>query len=391
MHIIKDPVHKDIIVSELETMLVDSPAVQRLRNIKQLGPTHLVYPSAMHSRFEHSLGTMHLAGQVADALKIKENEKQELKIAGLLHDIGHFPYSHIHRIENMLKQQTKKDHADISTDKIIEEYGELLEKNNIDSKNIAMLVKGKGKYGQILSSGIDIDKMDYLMRDAYFTGTAYGLIDLSRLFSTTVFKDSTFGFLKKGLKNIESVVLSRHLMFSAVYYHETVEIAMTMLGRSIQNLCDSGALKIESLKTMDDIDLISLIRKEKEKIGLLADKRMLYKTINSINYKELDKNTQKQCVTLNENPNELKILEKTIAKELKLNSDDFLVHIRPTPKSIENTKIFDNNRFFDLETLSPLTKTLKEEQINEWKLLLLSKKENMASGKQAKKVFLENI
>ena len=101
MHIIKDPIHKDIKISDFEMNLIDTKYMQRLRNIKQLGPTNLVYPSAVHTRFEHSIGVMHLAGKMADALKLPENTKKELKIASLLHDIGHLPFSHINRIETI--------------------------------------------------------------------------------------------------------------------------------------------------------------------------------------------------------------------------------------------------------------------------------------------------
>ena len=270
MHVIKDSIHKDILISDFEMNLIDSKDMQRLRKIKQLGPASLIYPSAVHTRFEHSVGVMALAGKVSTALNLEKQATEELKVAGLLHDIGHFPYSHIQRTEGIVKQEINKDHMDVSIEKIKNNLEGVLEKNSINVHNVCNLIKGQGKYGQILSSGIDIDKMDYLVRDAYFSGAAYGIIDLSRLLSTITFKNREFGFLMKGLKNVEAVVLSRYLMFSAVYMHETVEIATEMLGRSMQNLYDSGVLNAESLKTMDDIDITSIIRKQKEKTGQIG-------------------------------------------------------------------------------------------------------------------------
>ncbi|MCK4968774.1 MAG: HD domain-containing protein, partial [Candidatus Aenigmarchaeota archaeon] len=176
MHIIKDPIHKDIKISDFEMKLIDTKNMQRLRNIKQLGPTNLVYPSAVHTRFEHSIGVMHLAEKMAGALKLSETTKKELKIASLLHDIGHLPFSHINRIETINLKNSKKDHMDIGIDKIKTNYSRLLEKNNLNEKNICSIIKGKNPIGSILSSGIDIDKMDYLLRDSYFTGASYGKI-----------------------------------------------------------------------------------------------------------------------------------------------------------------------------------------------------------------------
>ncbi|NOR85079.1 HD domain-containing protein [archaeon] len=391
MHVIKDPIHKDITISNFEMSIIDTNEMQRLRNIKQLGPTSLVYPSAVHTRFEHSIGVMHIAEKIAQAIKLNNQTTKELKIAALMHDIGHLPYSHINRIENMNLKATKKDHMDIGIDKIKTNYSSLLEKHNINTNNVCNLIKGKDPIGAILSSGIDIDKMDYLVRDAYFTGTAYGTIDLSRLISTATYNKKTFGFLSKGIKNVESVVISRYLMFSAVYQHDVIEIAMEMLGRSVQNLCDNKILNLNDLKNMDDADLITLIRRNKEKLGILIDQRKILKSINNIHENELDNKTKENCIKLSKNPTLLKETEKLIAKELKLKNDEFLIRIRSFPKSIENTQIYENNNFVELKSISPLTKTLEKESKQEWKIMLISKENKKSLGLKAKKLFLKNI
>ena len=391
MHVIKDPIHKDITISDFEMSIIDTNEMQRLRNIKQLGPTYLVYPSAMHTRFEHSIGVMHIAEKIADAIKLNDETKKELKIAALMHDIGHLPFSHINRIENMNLKTNKKDHMDIGIEKIKTNYSNILEKHNINTNNVCNLIKGKGSTGQILSSGIDIDKMDYLMRDAYFTGTAYGTIDLSRLISTATYNKKTFGFQSKGLKNVESVVISRYLMFSAVYMHDVIEISMEMLGRSVQNLCDNNILNINDLKNMDDADLITLIRRNKEKLGILVDQRKILKTINAIHENDIDEKTKEKCIKLNKNPQLLKETENTIAKELNLKNDEFLIRIRAAPKSIENTRIYKNNKFVDLKNISPLTRTLEEESKQEWKIMLISKENKKNLGPKAKKLFLSYV
>ena len=116
MTTVRDAIHQDIHLSDLEAAIMASPEFQRLRRIRQLGFTSLVYPSATHTRFEHSLGTMHLAGQVCGALKLDEKTTSELRLAGMLHDIGHYPFSHIAPLENLAEQTLKENHVTIGAE-----------------------------------------------------------------------------------------------------------------------------------------------------------------------------------------------------------------------------------------------------------------------------------
>ena len=184
MTTIRDSIHQDIKISDVEQEIIDTPEFQRLRRIKQMGFAYFAYPSATHTRFEHCVGTMHLAGRVAKALELNEKDTQELRLAGLLHDVGHTPFSHISPLESMMQKELKKDHVLLGIDIIKMKFSHIIKKYRLDVKNIIDLVQGNGKYGNIISGGIDIDKMDYLVRDSYYTGTTYGLIDPSRLMST---------------------------------------------------------------------------------------------------------------------------------------------------------------------------------------------------------------
>ena len=184
---IVDPIHDFIRVYSTELKVIDSSIFQRLRRIRQLSGAHLTYPSAQHSRFEHSLGVMHIAGQASNALKDKgflnSDQIQEIRLAALLHDVGHGPFSHL--FEEVLQLKKKISHEDIGK-KIIQEseIGDILSKGGFDKKKITKLAFGYPKYrfvNEIISGSLSADMMDYLQRDGYFTGAEHAKIDHKRI------------------------------------------------------------------------------------------------------------------------------------------------------------------------------------------------------------------
>lgn len=222
MKVIRDSIHKDIYLDEKELEIIDSEEFQRLRNIKQTGLTYLVYPSANHTRFEHSLGTMFIASKIAE----KINADVELtRVSALLHDIGHPPFSHTLEIcgySHEVFGRKKIKHMNL---------------DNFSKSEIIKTLNRKNLEGKIISGDVDADRMDYLLRDSYHTGTAYGMIDLPRILrSITTFESFgkvKIGILKKGIQAIESLLVARHQMYSAVYMHPTVRIADTMIKRAV--------------------------------------------------------------------------------------------------------------------------------------------------------------
>ena len=162
MKIIKDPVHGYVEVEDFALALLDSQALQRLRYIKQLGFSYLVYPGANHTRFEHSLGTMFLADVASRRFGLSENEHTLVVAAALLHDIGHGPFSHAS--EPLMEKFLHRTHDDI--DIIVEEQvGRLLRAWGIDPDELCAVVKGKHSLSQIIHGDLDVDRMDYLLRD----------------------------------------------------------------------------------------------------------------------------------------------------------------------------------------------------------------------------------
>src|SRR5512136_1186617 len=166
---IRDPVHGYVKLTEVERDLIDTPFIQRLRRIHQLAGSYLVYPGAVHTRFEHAVGTMHVAGQIAESLApecgIGPDQVQETRIAALLHDVGHGPFSHMY--EEVLAEKTEMTHEDISQRIILEtQVHDVLEENGFSARNISVLAVGKQRtrprfMNEIIAGGLSADIMDY--------------------------------------------------------------------------------------------------------------------------------------------------------------------------------------------------------------------------------------
>jgi uncharacterized protein len=244
---ITDPVHKCIQVTELERELIDAPVFQRLRRIKQLAGAHLVYPSAQHSRFEHSMGAMHVAGLAGDRLfslnELADHDLvQQLRVASLLHDIGHGPFSHLS--EEVMMLRSNKDHEQIGKEIIQRtEISDILSTHGFSPKQISDLSTGQSKskfMNEIIAGSLSSDLMDYLPRDSLFTGAEYGRIDYNRIINSFTITDGrSIALQRSSLYSFESMLISRYEMFKAVYFHKTVRAAEVMLLHSILLAFDS--------------------------------------------------------------------------------------------------------------------------------------------------------
>ncbi len=221
--IINDPVYGFIRFPEpILIQLIDHPWFQRLRHIKQMGSAHLVYPGAVHTRFQHSLGACHLMSSALDELKIKgtdisDTERLAAKIAILMHDIGHGPYSHA--LEDILVEGI--NHEDVSAmimQKLNQEFdGALTEAMAVFSH------KYPKKYlHQLVSSQLDVDRMDYLNRDSFYTGVSEGVIGYDRILQMLTVNDNELMVEQKGVHSVEKFVIARRLMYWQVYLHKTV-------------------------------------------------------------------------------------------------------------------------------------------------------------------------
>ncbi|MBD3397458.1 HD domain-containing protein [Candidatus Micrarchaeota archaeon] len=275
--IIKDSIHGNLELSEFEGKVVDSPDFQRLRRIKQLGVTYLVYPGAMHTRFEHSLGTMHVASRICDRIGVEGEEKEKVRLYALLHDIGHAAFSH--ESEKALSRYFG-DHEEVGKKMMAEEElgGLLLEKYS--KSEIGKL--GSGIEKVIVGGDVGADRMDYLLRDAYHIGVSYGMVDVDRILHTLLLEEGELVVGEGGLEAAESLLVGRFLMFSTVYLHKTVRIGSAMLNRGILRSIEDGMDAEEFLST-DELVLEKMLGTEnggKYAKALLG--RNLYKQAYSV-------------------------------------------------------------------------------------------------------------
>ena len=228
--IINDPVYGFISINnDLVFEIIEHPWFQRLRRIKQLGLTHYVYPSAVHTRYQHALGSMHLMDQTIEVLRSKghiitENEKEGALLAILLHDIGHGPFSHT--LERSIVKGLS--HEDLSL--------LIIRQLNIGFKGkLSLAIEiirdqyPKRFLHQLVSSQLDMDRLDYLSRDSFFTGVAEGTISTHRIIKMMTISNDELVVESKGIYSIENFIISRRLMYWQVYFHKTVMAAEYML------------------------------------------------------------------------------------------------------------------------------------------------------------------
>jgi len=228
--IINDPIYGFVTLpGDIISDLINHPYFQRLRRIKQLGMTNLVYPGALHTRFHHAIGAMHLMTQAIDVLRSKEtdisaDEAQAVTIAILLHDIGHGPFSHA--LEHSIAKGVS--HEDISAFLMERLNREFNGKLDLAIKIFNNRYKKKFLH-QLVSSQLDMDRLDYLNRDSFFTGVSEGVISSDRIIKMLHVKNDELAIEEKGIYSIEKFIVARRLMYWQVYLHKTVVAAENML------------------------------------------------------------------------------------------------------------------------------------------------------------------
>ena len=228
--IINDPIYGFIsIPDEFIFDIIEHPYLQRLRRISQLGLSHLVYPGAVHTRFQHVIGAMHLMGKAISVLKkkghcISDQEKRAVLLAILLHDIGHGPFSHALEFD-IVKSVT---HENISA-----YFIKRLEKSFGPDLKLALTIFEDNYHKpflyQLVSSQLDMDRLDYLNRDSFFSGVSEGIIGSDRLIEMLEVHDGQLVLEEKGIYSVEKFIVARRLMYWQVYLHKTVVAAEYML------------------------------------------------------------------------------------------------------------------------------------------------------------------
>ena len=272
-HEMRDPIHGFIKLSKKERDLIDTKVFQRLRRIRQLAMTFLVYPGAVHTRFDHSIGVMHIAGRICTKLrelnstKICDDDVDRVRLAALLHDVGHGPFSHVseYLLERSTLQTSNKEqirekiHEKITVD-IIQTDPEICDILTPEERGFVVdIIQGQEAWDwkrDIVSSELDADKMDYLLRDSYFTGVKYGEYDLEKVIESFLIDtnetETALAISSKGIYALEQLLLARYHMTQQVYWHRVSLISNEMIIRGISLAIDDNNEEMKQLYQYDE-------------------------------------------------------------------------------------------------------------------------------------------
>jgi HD superfamily phosphohydrolase len=410
---VHDPVHGSLDIGGVFLELLDSPELQRLHGIHQLGLAELVFPGANHTRLEHSLGVWHIGTMMAEHMGIREG-RDELSAACFLHDVGHAPYSHT--LEYILQDVLGTDHMELTRSIITGKYDvlgpyesmrdrrripEILEDSGLDVAQVAGYVAGepglrpdsvleqfapKGQkqpggfahLGQLLHGALDADQLDYLLRDAHYTGVAYGVIDLSRLLGTMAFHDGRLVVHKSGLVAVESMLVARALMYSSVYFHRTVRICEMMLARAVERMEGLGGLDLPRMTDCELMHHLAGAGKYQRDIALRLKYRRLFKRAYSLPASGLDEDRAAGLARLDD-PTVRQSVEDEIARRAGVEEGYVIVDL-PSKEVIlseprmhkTDVLILDEERgkLQPLSKHSPLARALQFRRVPDWAVMV---------------------
>ena len=355
---IRDSVYGDINLNKFEVSIMDMPQFQRLRRIKQLGLISLIYPGANHTRFEHSIGTMNLGSKLAEELELEKDEIELIRTSALLHDIGHGPFSHVS--EGVLSVPHEK-----LTEYVIKNTSmkDLLEEK-FDVNEIVDIINGRGHLGPIVSGELDVDRMDYLLRDSHNTGVAYGVIDYERIISNLKLENGLILDIK-GVQAAEGALVSRYFMYPSVYQHHTTRIVNSMFRRALKRTIDEKIIDENDIYKYDDNDMISIFRHcdnpfVNDIMNRLDTRRIMkrVKTIRLDNFKFPEK-------MYKINQDTLRKAEAEIAEDYGLDKDYVYINIAEYPRFDEmKTQVNVDGRLYPLTKISNIIGALSKARFN---------------------------
>ena len=359
MRRVRDSIHDYIDLDDLESSLVDTEPYQRLRWIKQLGSANLVYPGANHTRLEHSIGVSHLVKQMASQSDVPKDEIPLVSIAGLLHDLGHSPYSHLAD-----ELPFGKDHVEVTQDIInSSQISDILSDQGLDINEVCNLIKGDHKYGSLISGDIDGDRLDYLMRDSHYTGVKTG-VDTGRLVTKMSIADNELVIGESGLPVVETFLTSRSIMFPTVYFHPFSRGAELMLARATSAAIDNDVFTYDSFVSFTDHKFLSELNLAgglPQKLVNDFEKRNITKRVVSI--------TKDKTEEMGISKSDVEDLELSIAQKLDIDSSQIFMDLPPLKVvPAMKVKILKEDGTLDYASnMSTITKSLYEAQFDHWR------------------------
>ncbi|PKK86139.1 MAG: phosphohydrolase [Thermoplasmata archaeon HGW-Thermoplasmata-1] len=388
MKTIRDPVHSNIILDDVALRLVDTPQMQRLRRIKQVGYANLLYPGANHTRFEHSLGAYHLAGRCAQVLGFNECDAQVVKCAALLHDLGHGPFSHL--TEPLLADKVNS-HEELSQDIILwSKIGNILSAGGVDPRDVAGAIGGRWKHSGIVSGDIDVDRMDYLARDAHYTGVKVS-VDPERIVSSLAFHKNGIVVKESGLPAVESLLVTRFLMYPSVYAHHTTRAVACMMRAAIRDAVGREFFTVGDLQKMDDSDLVCKLRGAGGYAGrmmALVDERRIFKRAFEL---DAEGSESLGADIANEAWRQKAVAE--MLSDTGFPEGDIFVDV-PKKAVLRETKagiLCRNGEVKPLDEVSTLVNSLNKAQLDHWRMYVFSSAENRNAVHRAASRYFETF
>lgn len=369
---IKDPLFGNITLNDLEQEIIQTRDFQRLRYIKQLAFDFLVYPGATHSRFEHSLGTFYVTGELDGCIFGKRNE--ELELAGLLHDIGHAAFSHAS--DPVLMKFLKTTHEKIGEQKIKSSgISDIINDNGFSSRKVLSYFNSVG-IGEIVTGTIGSDRIDYLMRDSLHTGVAYGILDYNRIKGKlTVYKNKP-AMYEDGTQGAESLLIARYFMHQSVYTHHASEIANSMYTKALMLALENGAFDPKELLVLDDNSILERLSRFKTSKELM-DKILYRRLFKRAYYKQVKGEVKTDEIA--------EALEKA-----GIASDEYIIHVSRLKGYGGELLVVDKkgNLLGKLNDMSPLVKTLGEVLNDRHMLIVATEKRKVEIARKAIKNIL---
>jgi hypothetical protein len=419
--IIHDTVHGSVRVDGVLRDLMETYDFQRLGGIRQLGLAYLVFPGANHTRFEHSVGTAHVAGEMAASLDLPADERRLVQCAALLHDVGHGPYSHT--LEATLHRKLGVDHMEL-TKRIIRGEASLvgpearkslpkggsissvLEKHGVPADEVAELVHGKpypslsqlpvagGGRGRafggrrylcdMIHSSLDADQIDYLLRDAHYTGVAHGGIDVDRLVHTLAISKGELAVHEKGVSAVEGMLVARALMFTSVYFHKTVRIAELMISRAAEAALGKDMPEVQGMVDWELMAWLDARGPFQRSITEMLKHRALYKKAYGVTLAELGPERRERLAELGDFAR-LRRVEDSICDRagaprgsamIDLPHPDLLLSEPRIAKADVRVLTARGAKTFSSQT--PFGRAIRERQVSNWILMVAADRRHLA-------------
>lgn len=339
---IKDPVYGYAYITANEKEILDSFPVQRLHRLRQLAGAEYVYPGANHTRFEHSIGVMYLAGKLLENPNISQHthkhEREMVRLAALLHDVGHGPFSHV--FEHLLHKELNKTHEDMTLWIVKNsELNDILDEIGYVAEEIGKLAVGrlhkpdKAFLDQIISSSIDVDKLDFVVRDTHHTGAEYGYIDIFRLIQTLDILNEDLAINLGALSALESFIIARIESFRSIYFHRVSRAAQIMLAMAMERANEELGLvsftNPQEYLAMDDYTVWTMLKNSEKSSEIIKDleRRKLLKRVYEKTFYEKDTTVS----NIFSRETYRRQLETDIAQEARVETEDVIIDVPTVP------------------------------------------------------------